>query len=412
MSSLRASAAGGEAAEIPSPARRTTKKHKKKLQSGTGTVSQRPTQSDSSLISNPPGPQSMRETSGLADTLQQPKLGKRKVGKQGASRPSQEQAKPGTGAQPLPVHEASQHEGVRKRSKTEKSRGRGLGQETAHSRKAMTQDGAILPSDAGATGSAAAPQQGQKGAGRAKHSQHDEHQNLQSILGQDPTPSAQVPEAVRKKRSRNKFKQETAALRPELLRSGDSAPGAQAPDMVNMKRNRNKFKQANAASQQALPVSLVPEVTVNRSLPDDAALNVNIANQQDGYAQQPIKPSHLIEQHDKQADKRSGEQMKGNARGQEGKTARRALHSRDAGKAKNDDATADCQMARVGAKGRKEDGLLSKMRAKLAGSQFRWLNEQLYTCPGTQAFELMQDQPQLFTQYHEVQSLTAHFCYL
>ena len=49
----------------------------------------------------------------------------------------------------------------------------------------------------------------------------------------------------------------------------------------------------------------------------------------------------------------------------------------------------------------KQDSLLSKMRAKLSGSQFRWLNEQLYTCPGSQAFELMQEQPQLFTQYHE-----------
>ncbi len=54
------------------------------------------------------------------------------------------------------------------------------------------------------------------------------------------------------------------------------------------------------------------------------------------------------------------------------------------------------QVARAGVKGQKDDGLLGKMRAKLAGSQFRWLNEQLYTCPGSQAFELMQEQPQLF----------------
>ena len=58
-------------------------------------------------------------------------------------------------------------------------------------------------------------------------------------------------------------------------------------------------------------------------------------------------------------------------------------------------------LSAAGQSGPKQDSLLSKMRAKLSGSQFRWLNEQLYTCPGSQAFELMQEQPQLFTQYHE-----------
>ena len=77
----------------------------------------------------------------------------------------------------------------------------------------------------------------------------------------------------------------------------------------------------------------------------------------------------------------------------------RCWQSKEAG-----DATSGSQVARSRpVKGQKEVGLLSKMRAKLAGSQFRWLNEQLYTCPGSQAFELMQEQPQLFQQYHEVQ---------
>jgi hypothetical protein len=33
----------------------------------------------------------------------------------------------------------------------------------------------------------------------------------------------------------------------------------------------------------------------------------------------------------------------------------------------------------------------------------RWLNEELYTSTGEDAFKLMQGQPELFQQYHEVQ---------
>ncbi|KAK9820076.1 hypothetical protein WJX72_005839 [[Myrmecia] bisecta] len=41
------------------------------------------------------------------------------------------------------------------------------------------------------------------------------------------------------------------------------------------------------------------------------------------------------------------------------------------------------------------------MRAKLQGGRFRWLNEELYTSRGEEAFRLMQEQPDLYEQYHE-----------
>ena len=49
-------------------------------------------------------------------------------------------------------------------------------------------------------------------------------------------------------------------------------------------------------------------------------------------------------------------------------------------------------------------GLLGEMRARLAGGRFRWLNERLYTAPSAEALALMQAQPELFEQYHEVRS--------
>lgn len=59
-------------------------------------------------------------------------------------------------------------------------------------------------------------------------------------------------------------------------------------------------------------------------------------------------------------------------------------------------------------------GLLEQMRSKLSGGRFRMLNEQLYTSEGQHAFQMMQAQPDLYQQYHEVcicpASLLPAFC--
>lgn len=45
--------------------------------------------------------------------------------------------------------------------------------------------------------------------------------------------------------------------------------------------------------------------------------------------------------------------------------------------------------------------LQQKMMAKLTGSRFRWINEQLYTITSGQALKLIKDQPSLFDEYHD-----------
>ncbi|SCV00455.1 LAME_0G09846g1_1 [Lachancea meyersii CBS 8951] len=45
--------------------------------------------------------------------------------------------------------------------------------------------------------------------------------------------------------------------------------------------------------------------------------------------------------------------------------------------------------------------LQQKMLAKLSGSRFRWINEQLYTTSSASALDLIKKQPQLFDEYHE-----------
>jgi hypothetical protein len=45
--------------------------------------------------------------------------------------------------------------------------------------------------------------------------------------------------------------------------------------------------------------------------------------------------------------------------------------------------------------------LLERMRQQLQGGRFRWLNEKLYTCEGSEALDLMRGEPELYEQYHQ-----------
>lgn len=45
--------------------------------------------------------------------------------------------------------------------------------------------------------------------------------------------------------------------------------------------------------------------------------------------------------------------------------------------------------------------LQQKMMAKLTGSRFRWINEQLYTITSNEALKLVKKQPALFDEYHD-----------
>lgn len=45
--------------------------------------------------------------------------------------------------------------------------------------------------------------------------------------------------------------------------------------------------------------------------------------------------------------------------------------------------------------------LQQKMMAKLSGSRFRWINEQLYTISSQDALKLIKEQPSLFDEYHQ-----------
>lgn len=51
--------------------------------------------------------------------------------------------------------------------------------------------------------------------------------------------------------------------------------------------------------------------------------------------------------------------------------------------------------------GKKATDMFEKMKARLSGGRFRWLNEQLYTTTGVEAFAKLTAEPELYEQYHE-----------
>lgn len=55
----------------------------------------------------------------------------------------------------------------------------------------------------------------------------------------------------------------------------------------------------------------------------------------------------------------------------------------------------------VGVGGGSGGKLAKKMAAQLAGAQFRYINEQLYTRPSAEAVQLFAEEPELFEVYHE-----------
>ena len=253
----------------------------------------------------------------------------------------------------------------------------------------------------------------------------------------------QQPEAdqlkLRKKRNRNKFKQadegrDAADLYNLHLQKQSpvdkSKQGRQQQheqeqqakpeqDTLRKKRNRSNSKRRDEAGEAAAAQNLQARGSVQQAL-----------RQHSSSAQGPEVPEldHGLSGK-KQAAQKKQSIWEANAQGNKigvkvGKGAREQNGQHTVGKptaipnslkgareAGKHAVTQDGQLGRrragpgslsaAGQSGPKQDSLLSKMRAKLSGSQFRWLNEQLYTCPGSQAFELMQEQPQLFTQYHE-----------
>lgn len=202
--------------------------------------------------------------------------------------------------------------------------------------------------------------------------------------GDSIEPSA-VKRPKKKKEKKAAMGAESHAPRPEKGKK-HAADAAAQDEPPRMKRSKNKFK------PDGVPL---PK-------PDRPKKQATTGEQQSRPQPEPNTASPT-DPHPTSAQARAAAQTSGHAAGRDdgSKAATKPQKVKAAPVAEQ--AFVKLQQGASGAKNKQKDGgLLAQMRAKLSGSRFRWLNEQLYTCPGDEALELMQKQPQLFKQYHEV----------
>ena len=281
---------------------------------------------------------------------------------------------------------------------------------------------------AGRSLAAAAAQGSQPGLPAPEQKKRKQKHDAKHEQGQQPE-AEQLK--LRKKRNRNKFKQpdegrDAAVLyhlhsprQPPVDKSNQGPQDRHEQDTLRKKRNKKSSKQRDEAGQAAAHQSLQAKGLAQQGLqqhpsctqaPEVPELDHGLSGNK-----QAVRKKQSIYEADAQGNKLGVKAGKGtreqNGQHTTGKQTAIPNSLKGPWKAGKHAMTQEGQLGRrhagpgslsaAGQSRPKQDSLLSNMRAKLSGSQFRWLNEQLYTCPGSQAFELMQEQPELFTQYHE-----------
>lgn len=218
-------------------------------------------------------------------------------------------------------------------------------------------------------------------------------------------PTAGGLRAARKPSKRNKFKPlagtEAAALAAATASSpgnprpepGDPAPGAPHPV-----KNLSKRKRLAAATEKLVLNDAAPRPSTSEPAADADAARSPKRPHSANMPLKPAKPLAAAMEHsvpNGALSRLSPSEKEGSGHG-----GARALAQGDPGgvgrlEAGPSGATRPTGLGNA-------EGLLGQMRARLAGGRFRWLNEQLYTAASGDAFALMQGQPELFQQYHEV----------
>ena len=393
--------------EKASPAQHKAKKrkeaHRVGLLNGVACGSQ---SGDKVQSSGQPSPGCMKPSS----AQKQQKLGKRKAAEPPAPVIAPE-------AHNMPAAGTSQRGGSCKKQKAEKTRH----EQRVSERDTGVQDTATALAPQAAAASDEPPM--------ASSKPKSESQGLERVLEPQPQSEAQLQGAVRKRRNRNKFKQDHAsnqtvqpqASQADMTTHNDPQPQseAQPQEAAKKKHNKNNLKQDHVSAGEALPQRLQAAKRTHKEQqaavprPDSSKAR---RHSKGGLGSDGIAASEVAKQAFSIGKAKKVEVLKGSLKAgdhakQNGNSIGPPQQSVKTGKARKQE-TLPGSFKGAGHT-RQEDNLLGRMRAKLAGSQFRLLNEQLYTCPGSQAFELMREQPHLFTQYHEVSRCqwASHFIY-
>ncbi|EIE78718.1 hypothetical protein G6F46_012126 [Rhizopus delemar] len=196
------------------------------------------------------------------------------------------------------------------------------------------------------------------------------------------------------KRDRKHATQEKST---EVTKEADQLQAQLSSLSANTKKDNNKKRPL----EDSLPKTEKPKKKKSKQN--------NNNKQEQGKQKDNGKPENKKNDKQDQKGKSNGQKGKKQAKNQQKEKLQKLLAKNDKKKqpVKEDHSNKTSVPAAVVASSKKVDldagltPLQRKMKEKLSGARFRWLNEQLYTTPGNKSFELFQEKPELFDEYHE-----------
>ncbi|KAK0718224.1 methyltransferase-domain-containing protein [Lasiosphaeria miniovina] len=183
----------------------------------------------------------------------------------------------------------------------------------------------------------------------------------------------------------------------QLPRQQGQADAEQEKNKKNKNKNKNKNKEPSA------------EVPVEEEKPADADGQQQSDNEEwGGIEDSDDAVPEVVEPVEEKNDRKSKKQKTDDTRSkaQETKSESGATVSKDSKKPSKDEKnegkpTTTPAPALVPVAEPKLTPLQASMRQKLVSARFRHLNETLYTRPSVDAFQLFQESPEMFSEYHE-----------
>lgn len=272
-------------------------------------------------------------------------------------------------------------------------------QPAAHAKKQKKakQDG--TSNDESNTADAAGGQK-QKGKKAIKQQQQQQEETVQQEQQTSASGGAQTGTGeVKVKKSKNKFKQHL-----------DGAPAGAATTQTTVKASgkpvqpAQHVKEAQAAKASTAAKLPSEDKQQHQEKHEPAQKQANNTKQQgdSGKQAKQIKKRPQEEQEQPSTSQQQQQQQQQPKQQQPSKKQKQEQQQKQQPKQKQQDPksaqVASPEPITTGAAG---SGLLDKMRARLQGGRFRFLNEALYTRSGDDAFDMMQKDPSLFNQYHE-----------
>ncbi|KAI9479595.1 methyltransferase-domain-containing protein [Zychaea mexicana] len=202
--------------------------------------------------------------------------------------------------------------------------------------------------------------------------------NKKQIGKNDPMEEDSIPSVPKQQKQKQK---EQVGKQKQSSIGGDAVQAKDAEETDAKPQEKLTKKQKKIANQQAKEAE-----TASNVKPSVSKQNAAAAKKKPVTEDQKAKLQQLLAKKNESNDSRKSKQ-------QHQKPGKKQTE-----KPSGANAPATTAKSNTGAK---LTPLQQKMKEKLSGARFRWLNEQLYTTKGDESFKLFKEKPELFEEYHE-----------